>query len=158
MNPDEPACWSWEIPPLRSLEDEIELRLAAEADKPPGEQFGRFGLELMLGCDDGRGMRFGEFHAGRCAICGADGRHLVLDHCHRTGQVRGQLCRGCNTREGKSAELLLVNYRRRHPAAILGHYEPYTGRDWEDGWYVGDARSGEGPRPATPWPSWGDVE
>ena len=42
---------------------------------------------------------------GRCAICGTgnppkrprdvDGWHV--DHCHRTGDVRGILCRRCNT-------------------------------------------------------------
>lgn len=35
---------------------------------------------------------------GRCAICGADlatGR-MAIDHCHRTGYIRGLLCRDCN--------------------------------------------------------------
>src|SRR5690349_19862256 len=103
MSGDEPACWSWDVPPLRSAEEEIELRLAAEADLPPGEQFGLAGLELMLaGEPDSGGLRFGDFHGGRCAMCGATGRHLVRDHCHRTGQVRGLLCRSCNTLEGRS--------------------------------------------------------
>lgn len=30
-----------------------------------------------------------------CACCGATER-LVLDHCHKTGKVRGVLCRACN--------------------------------------------------------------
>lgn len=36
---------------------------------------------------------------GLCAICGkaATGiRPLAVDHCHKTGQVRGMLCYGCN--------------------------------------------------------------
>lgn len=38
---------------------------------------------------------------GRCAICGCteDTQHngvFHVDHCHRTGAVRGLLCRGCN--------------------------------------------------------------
>jgi hypothetical protein len=38
---------------------------------------------------------------GQCAICGTDqpgGRYvrLLVDHCHRTGKVRGLLCHGCN--------------------------------------------------------------
>ncbi|MAT39187.1 MAG: hypothetical protein CL946_06255 [Ectothiorhodospiraceae bacterium] len=40
---------------------------------------------------------------GVCAICGQppNGRDLCIDHCHRTGKVRGLLCDGCNTGIGK---------------------------------------------------------
>ncbi len=46
---------------------------------------------------------------GRCAICNEkqpkqeDGRqfHLCVDHCHKTGKVRGLLCRTCNTGIGQ---------------------------------------------------------
>jgi hypothetical protein len=31
-----------------------------------------------------------------CAICGAEDRELVVDHCHVTGRVRGRLCQNCN--------------------------------------------------------------
>lgn len=45
--------------------------------------------------------RMQEAQGGRCAICGkpeADtGRKLAIDHCHRTGMVRGLLCGACNT-------------------------------------------------------------
>ena len=39
---------------------------------------------------------------GLCAICYADkgtktGRGLALDHCHKTGKIRGFLCSNCNT-------------------------------------------------------------
>ena len=37
----------------------------------------------------------------RCAICGKtpleNGKHLTIDHCHKTGKVRGLLCYRCNT-------------------------------------------------------------
>ena len=38
--------------------------------------------------------------AGKCAICNAvphTERGLHVDHCHKTKQVRGLLCHGCNT-------------------------------------------------------------
>lgn len=43
---------------------------------------------------------------GQCAICGSKfadkaGRMLHVDHCHKTGKVRGLLCTNCNTGLGK---------------------------------------------------------
>lgn len=39
-------------------------------------------------------------HDGRCDLCGsADPKRksgFVLDHCHKTGKIRGVLCHGCN--------------------------------------------------------------
>jgi hypothetical protein len=40
---------------------------------------------------------------GRCAICQSD-RKLNVDHCHKTGVVRGLLCWPCNTSLGKFNE------------------------------------------------------
>ena len=36
-----------------------------------------------------------EAQGGRCAVCGQD-KDLVVDHNHKTGKVRGLLCRTCN--------------------------------------------------------------
>lgn len=36
-----------------------------------------------------------------CAIC-FNGRKLCVDHCHKTGRIRGLLCRQCNTVLGNS--------------------------------------------------------
>lgn len=36
---------------------------------------------------------------GRCYICGGKRQYnLHVDHCHKTGLVRGLLCKGCNKR------------------------------------------------------------
>jgi hypothetical protein len=33
----------------------------------------------------------------RCANCGKSGCRLFPDHDHKTGRIRGMLCKGCNT-------------------------------------------------------------
>lgn len=38
-----------------------------------------------------------EAQSGRCAICSIKpNRELDIDHCHKTGKVRGLLCSNCN--------------------------------------------------------------
>lgn len=34
-----------------------------------------------------------------CEVCGSD-KNLAIDHCHKTGKVRGRLCNNCNTALG----------------------------------------------------------
>jgi hypothetical protein len=43
----------------------------------------------------------------KCMICDRDlrtlkSREVCLDHNHKTGKIRGVLCRGCNSMEGKT--------------------------------------------------------
>lgn len=63
---------------------------------------------------------------GHCAICGEDppahrdGRaKLAVDHCHKTGKVRGLLCAWCNAALGYLKEDLarvaaVTKYLRKH--------------------------------------------
>lgn len=62
---------------------------------------------------------------GGCAICGSKQdpaepkTRMVVDHCHRTGKVRGILCDLCNTAIGKfkdDTSLLMsaINYIQKH--------------------------------------------
>lgn len=40
-----------------------------------------------------------EEQGGKCALCGEEcgsGKRLAVDHCHKTGKVRGLLCQVCN--------------------------------------------------------------
>ena len=40
---------------------------------------------------------------GKCAICSKtnkSGKRLFVDHCHRTGRIRGLLCGPCNNAIG----------------------------------------------------------
>lgn len=41
-------------------------------------------------------------HPGPCAVCGQVVEKLVTDHCHRHGQVRGEVCQVCNVQLGKA--------------------------------------------------------
>ncbi len=49
---------------------------------------------------------------GLCAICGQSGKpfssFLHVDHCHKTGKVRGLLCNACNFIVGQSKERIGV--------------------------------------------------
>jgi hypothetical protein len=42
-----------------------------------------------------------EAQEGACALCGRVGVKFVVDHDHSDGRVRGMLCSGCNTLEGR---------------------------------------------------------
>lgn len=68
------------------------------------------------------------FQGGVCAICrratGAT-RHLSVDHDHRTGQVRGLLCRPCNDllghlRDDVETARRIAGYLVAAPAVQLG--------------------------------------
>lgn len=62
----------------------------------------------------------------RCACCNVDlstlrDRDIHVDHCHKSGKVRGILCRACNNTVGHSKEdtdrlLSAATYVRKHAA------------------------------------------
>jgi hypothetical protein len=64
-----------------------------------------------------------EFQGGHCALCPATGRtrRLSVDHNHKTGKVRGLLCRPCNDLFGRwrddPAPFLRAIYYLLHPPA-----------------------------------------
>jgi hypothetical protein len=102
----DPACWSWPI----WGKDKTAIF------------YSRF-------LEDADHYLLRHWHEDRCAICGEvedqAGRHgHVLDHDHDSGLERGWLCRRCNTLEGvqrgSSAAPVILQYRERPPAVILG--------------------------------------
>lgn len=55
---------------------------------------------------------------GCCAICGESMEIIAIDHCHTTGEVRGLLCKQCNSgigflREDETILLSAVSYLKR---------------------------------------------
>lgn len=49
---------------------------------------------------------------GKCATCSksrsSNGKALAVDHCHKTGKIRGLLCNECNTALGLLKEDILI--------------------------------------------------
>lgn len=69
------------------------------------------------------------WQAGACAMCSARPERLLVDHCHRSGLIRGLLCTSCNTAEGLQSAPSFDAYRERPPAVMLGVEEQY-GTPW----------------------------
>ena len=82
------------------------------------------------------------WQAGACAMCSAFPKRLLVDHCHRTGLVRGLLCTSCNTAEGLGNSPAFAAYRERPPAVILGVEEQY-GSPWDGYGSASDRNKGQ---------------
>lgn len=111
-----PSCHVWQVP-----EGEIPAHLSA--------------VEALR-----------RWQVGACAMCSASRGRLLVDHCHRTGLIRGLLCTSCNTAEGLSSSAAFTAYRDRPPAVMLGVEEQY-GSPW-DGYANGADRRKKGERKA----------
>jgi Recombination endonuclease VII len=85
---------------------------------------------------------FDRFHQGRCAVCNS-AAHLVLDHDHQTGLVRGDLCYRCNGYEGRcqGERSAYGRYRARPPTSILNiqlrYFNPATS-EYDMGYTLSD--------------------
>jgi hypothetical protein len=143
----DPACWGWPPPTETDLKHFKERTRNSLTD-----------LALsLIGDDDAtwRGLFMEAWQAGRCALCGRKAR-LVTDHDHVTGLVRGELCRNCNSLEGKSRARIVEKYRQRNPASICGvvelyfseftgeHAKPQPTQDSEGKWTTKNALEGCG--------------
>lgn len=67
--------------------------------------------------------RLVSLQSGRCDICGItteeNNKAFAVDHCHKSGKIRGALCNNCNTGIGNfldDEELLIkaIEYLRKH--------------------------------------------
>jgi hypothetical protein len=155
------------------IDHQVAEIIAGNAARPLDRRLDDDLVEQIYGGDP-RDVRWRAFHLGldavdawrtgwlrRCAGCGVRDR-LVVDHDHRTGLVRGELCHGCNVSEGSHyrSDGWAAQYRQHNPAAMLGYVRYYVGaRDWSqvygDGtlWYENAARA----RALTGNPQWEPV-
>lgn len=108
--------YSW-LPRIRALCDEVammERELAQTSNENLRDLLERF--------------------AGQwCAICGSS-RATVNDHCHKTGLLRGVLCRICNS----ESHPRFSDYERLPPSVLCGatrpYVDPYRGRASVEPW------------------------
>lgn len=93
------GLYSWCTPCKRSYQNE---RWAANEDLRAASKFRA--VLLRYGIDQKRWQQMWDLFEGRCHLCmdyfGPDPGNINVDHCHRTGRVRGLLCRPCNVELG----------------------------------------------------------
>lgn len=121
-----PACWGWAVPVSLAPRDPADTFAPGEISESTLQR-----LRDALDDPDVAGLAvIEEWQAGRCGICSLED-HLVTDHDHSTGLVRGLLCRSCNTAEAFRTVGPYRRYRERPPAAILGirarYWDPFAG-------------------------------
>lgn len=89
-------------------------------------------MKLKYGLQEDAYERLYNVSKGKCFICDRKPkrkRRLNIDHCHKTGQVRGLLCDGCNLTLGKieSGSVILENIIK-----YLKHWQTYLeNRRWQ---------------------------
>jgi len=78
------------------------------------------------GIDPDKAEAYYQSHHGTCDLCGLTdkGRALAVDHCHKTGIIRGMLCTNCNRAIGMfkdDPDLMIkaANYVRANQKAEL---------------------------------------
>jgi hypothetical protein len=76
-------------------------------------------------------------HPGPCAVCHEVTEKLVTDHCHRHGQVRGDLCNSSNAYLGKADALFWQGDIAEIHASHLNHLRHCEGCAVEMDWQAG---------------------
>lgn len=81
---------SWCKPCANAYQRERRVKTFSPEQKARWNRFAKYGLTE----DQYRLMLL--THQGQCAICRKPTERLLVDHCHKTGAVRGLLCHRCN--------------------------------------------------------------
>jgi hypothetical protein len=96
-------AWKKENPEQARAKDRVQYERLTETERR-NRNYRRYGITV----DDYDKMLLEQ--GGRCAICpavsagGRHKKHFHIDHCHKTGVVRGLLCNSCNTLLGSSKD------------------------------------------------------
>jgi len=76
------------------------------------EKVWNIGIKHKYGITSEEYYKMLESQNGTCKVCpqtvGYGGKKLAIDHCHKTGKVRGLLCTKCNAALGVVEQLDLV--------------------------------------------------
>jgi hypothetical protein len=90
-------------------------------------------VQKTYGLAKGEYAQLYDFQGGRCALCrrstGAS-RKLSVDHCHASGEVRGELCRPCNSFLGHARDSIefftrCIRYLEHPPYARMKAGDPF---------------------------------
>lgn len=73
-----------------------------EAIKEAKRKYYRLHAEEMIAKD--RKRRHKKDRPKSCDVCGSDSSVICWDHCHKSGEFRGWLCRNCNLALGFSKD------------------------------------------------------
>jgi hypothetical protein len=74
------------------------------------EEHRRHHLRWKFGLTHDDYERMVRVQGGRCAVCGSPdpgtrgAKHFHVDHCHKSGRIRGLLCNGCNAAIGHAGD------------------------------------------------------
>lgn len=71
-----------------------------------------------------------ELQEGKCSICGIDAsdlsRAIDVEHCHKTGRIRGLICRRCNNAVGWIERVMTLDELKKFLEQDV--FELYKGR------------------------------
>ena len=82
-------------------------------------------LRRMYGSSREEYLALTEAQGGGCGICGCTDRKLVMDHNHKTGEVRGTLCQTCNKGIGLLQDSPSIVRAALDYLENRGHYSPH---------------------------------
>jgi hypothetical protein len=107
----------------------VNARVRRQRKEKP-EKYGRYSTKYNRKMKGMKGADLDARKVGNCDICNAFRDPLHMDHCHKTGYVRGWLCAVCNTRLGI---LELTEWVETAQEYLRYHSDLISKKEQEDG-------------------------